>query len=84
MTDLPTKIPEILEAGLRAIDRYGSVPPELVRHVRCLRGDTQAAAAERVWSAPNSWARWERGERPMGPKEFDLYIRKAFPSEFCG
>jgi DNA (cytosine-5)-methyltransferase 1 len=54
-------------------------PPTLaeISEARARAGLSKAAAAELIHAHEQSWVKWERGERPMHPAFWELFLLKA-------
>jgi putative transcriptional regulator len=54
-----------------------SPTPEEVREARKRAALTIADAAAVIHAASGSWVKWERGERPMHPAFWELFLLKT-------
>ncbi|MEX3635973.1 XRE family transcriptional regulator [Paraburkholderia sp. BR14320] len=54
-----------------------SPTPEEVREARRRTNLTIAEAAALIHAANGSWVKWERGERPMHPAFWELFLLKT-------
>ena len=52
--------------------------PKKIKQSRMDAGLTQTQAAELVGAALRTWQHWEKGDRAMTKKRYDLFLKLAF------
>ena len=58
-------------------EQYYEPTKEEIKESRKKAGLTQKAAAELILYAERSWIKWERGEHPMHPSAWFLWLTKT-------